>query len=207
MPHDYAGNTHRDKNKQVESDKDKVVEQVTTGVVLKKKPSIGQRFKTIFFGGDARGASKYIAADVLLPSIRNLVVDATTKGIERMVYGDAARNIRRPGFDYRSRVQYNSPFMRPEHRSTRLPDQGPRMMRRDTNDLVLASREEADLVLERLIDILDQYDVVSVADLYELTGLPSSHIDNKWGWTHLHSAEVRQVREGFLLNLPPTEEI
>lgn len=208
MPTDYQGNSNKGKRERPvaqEEDK-KEIEKVVTGVVIKKKPSLGQRFKALFFGGDAKGASRYIAADVLLPAIRNLVVDATTKGIERMVYGESARSIRRPGFDYRSRVQYNSPIMRPEVRSARLPDQT-RYSRREPNDLVLASREEAELVLERLIDILDKYEVASLADLYDLTGLPTSHTDNKWGWFNLNSADIRQVREGFLLNLPPVEEI
>jgi hypothetical protein len=209
MPHDYTGNSNKDKEKRVAPQEDKVIEQVTTGVVVKKKPPLGQRIKTLIFGGDARGASKYIAADVLLPAIRNLVVDATTKGIERIVYGESSRpTLRRPGYDYRSRIQYNSPIMRSDPRSpVRLPDQTPRTMRREANDLVLASREEAELVLERLFDIIDKYEVASQADLYDLTGLPSSHVDNKWGWTNLHNTEVRQVREGFLLDLPPAEEI
>lgn len=207
MPHDYSGNSNknRDQDERVKPNEDKVVDQVTTGMVVKKKTPLGQKFKNIFFGGDSKGAARYIAADVLLPALRNLLVDATTKGVERFVYGES-RPMRRPGYDFRSRVQYNNPIMR-DSRPGRLPDQTPRMMRRDTSDLVLASREEGELVLERLIDILDKYDVASVADLYDLTGLPSSHVDNKWGWHQLHNAEVRQVREGFLLNLPPAEEI
>lgn len=206
MPHNYAGNTNKDKEQKVAPEEEKVVQKVTTGTVVKKKQPLGQRFKAIFFGGDSKSAARYVAADVLLPAIKNLLVDTTTKGVERLVYGDS-RPTRRPGFDYRSRVQYNSPLMRSDPRTGRLPDQGPRMTRRETSDLVLASREEADLVLERLLDILDKYDVASVADLYELTGLPTSHVDNKWGWTQLHNTEVRQVRDGWLLNLPPAEEI
>lgn len=210
-PTDYQGNAHKGKEQKVEKDSEdrKVVEKVVTGVVIEKKPGIGEKFKKVFFGGEFRGAMKYIAADVLLPAIRNLFVDATTKGVERIVYGES-RPMRRTGFDYRSRVQYNSPTFRTEIRpGPRLPDQAPimRSLHREPNDLVLASRDEAELVLERLGDILDNYDVVSVADLYDLTGLPSSHIDNKWGWTQLNKTEIRQVREGFLLSLPKPEEI
>lgn len=186
----------------------KVIEQVTTGAVVVKKPSLGQKLKTVFFGGDSKSAARYIAGDVVLPAVRSLIVDAVTKGAERLVWGEGARTMRRPsGYDYRSRVQYNSPLVRQDPRMPRLPDQGPRVGRREPSDLVLASREEAELVLERLIDILDKYETVSMADLFDLTGLPSSHVDNKWGWTNLNTTEVRQVREGFLLSLPPAEEI
>lgn len=210
---DYQGNSNKDKGKQVapETEETKVVEKVVTGTVVQKKPSLGQKFKTIFFGGEFRGATRYVAADVLLPAFRNLVVDAITKGVERTVYGESSRP-RRPGFGggYGSRVQYHSPIMRPESRMARLPDQGPRTQTqgaRESNSLILASRDEAELVLERLIDIIDKYEQASLADLYDLTGLPSAHIDQKWGWYNLNATEIRQVREGWLLDLPRQEEL
>ncbi len=203
---DYQSNSHKSKEEKATTP-DKKVEKVTTGVVVEKKPTLGQKFKNLFFGGEFRGASKYIAGDVLLPAFRNLLVDATTKGVERVVYGESTQSRRRP-VDYGSRVQYSNPLNMQRDRA-RLPDQAirSRQPRRDLNDFVLASREDAALVLERLIDILDKYEVASVADLYDLTGLPSSHVDNKWGWTYLNNAEIRQVRNGYLLDLPPTEEI
>lgn len=72
---------------------------------------------------------------------------------------------------------------------------------------MLVSRDEAELVIERLSDILENYDVASVADLYDLVGLPTTYIDNKWGWTNLAYANVRQVREGYLIDLPQAEPI
>ena len=202
---DYQGNAHKQREGKAPPP-EKKVEQVITGEVIVKKKSWGEKFKGIFFGGDARNALRYIAADVFLPTIRNLVVDATTKGMERMVYGESSAQRRRP-MNYGSRVQYNNPVRRDR---AYLPDQPARSLRpvrRDLNDMILASREEAELVLERLLDIISKYEVTSLADLYDLTGLPSSHVDNKWGWTYLNNTEIRQVRDGYLLDLPPLEEI
>lgn len=202
---DYQSNAHKNREGKA-APSEKTVEQVVTGEVIVKKKSWTEKFKGIFFGGDARNAIRYITADVFLPAIRNLVVDATTKGMERMVYGESSTQRRRP-LGYGSRVQYNSPVRRDR---PYLPDQAGRPLRpvrKDTNDLILSTREEAELVLERLIDIVDKYQVASLADLYDLTGLPSSHVDNKWGWTYLNNTEIRQVRDGYLLDLPPAEEI
>lgn len=201
---EYTGNAHKQRDSQTTPPKEKV-QPVVTGEVIVKKKSWGEKFKGIFFGGDAKNALRYIAADVFLPTVRNLLVDATTKGVERMVYGDSPSQRRRPT-TYGARIQYNAPIQRDR---AYLPDQprSLRPVRKDTNDLVLASREEAELVLERLIDIVDKYRVASLADLYDLVGLPSSHVDNKWGWTYLNNTEIRQVRDGYLLDLPPTEEI
>lgn len=208
---DYQGNSNKAKAKKAPAEKAKV-EKVVTGEVVEKKKTLGQKFKAVFFGGEFKGAAQYITADVLLPAARNLLVDMTTKGIERMVYGESAMTRpRRP--EYRSRVSYHNAGrtpIGPGPGRVSLPDQPPhpyKQNRREANDLVLSSREEAELVLERLIDIVDKYEVASLADLYDLVGLPTSHVDNTWGWSYLTTAEVRQVRDGYLLDLPTMEPI
>jgi len=199
---DYQSNSHksREATKKTEGKK---IEPVVTGEVSLKKKSLGQKFKGVFFGGEFKSAVRYVTADVFLPAIRTLLVDATTKGVERVVYGETVTRRRPP--QYGPRIQYNTPVRRGV-----LPDQArpiARQVRHNTNDVVLSSRDEANTVLERLIDIIDKYEVASFADLLELCGLPTSHVDQKWGWTNLNHAEVRQVRDGYMLDLPPAEEI
>jgi hypothetical protein len=58
-----------------------------------------------------------------------------------------------------------------------------------------------------MMDVINDYDVVSVADLNACLGRPSSYVDNNWGWTILKPVDIRQIREGFLLDLPPAEAI
>lgn len=207
---DYQGNSHKKSEKKEKPEKK--IEKVVTGEVVSQKPPLRRRFKDIFFGGDFTGVARYVAADVLLPAVRNLIVDASTESIRRMVYGGSTQSHRRMP-DMRPRVQYNNPINRsavdPRARGVNLPDQPPyhTHRREEPNEIIIVSREEADLVVERLIDIVDKYDVASLADLYDLVGLPSTHTDNKWGWTYLNNITVRQVRNGYLIDLPPLEAI
>ena len=208
---DYQSNANKDRDPR-DPKPEKKIEKVVTGEVVQRPKSIGHKFKNIFFGGDARAAARFVTSDVLLPALRNLIVDMTSKGIERVVYGESSYR-RRPS-DYRPRIQYNTPvyYRTPDPRDVRgpnLPDQGRpyRTRRREPNDIILGTREEADDVVEQLMDVLDKYQVVSLADLYATLGVEGSYIDNKWGWTYLNNLEVRQVREGYLLDLPPLEEI
>jgi hypothetical protein len=208
---EFEGNT--DKSKQVKPPEKQIV-KVVTGEVIQRGPSIGQKFKNIFFGGDFKQATRYVGAEIILPAVRNLVWDMISKGSERIIYGDSARG-RRPA-EYRPRYQYNNPIYRrdlprdPRERPN-LPDQpySRGMTRRyeGQGQIVLASREDAERVAELLLEIVSQYEVASMADLNEMLGLPSSHIDNKWGWTYLSNIEIRQIRDGYLLELPPVEEI
>jgi hypothetical protein len=208
---DYRGNTDKSRE-QKEPKPDKQIEKVVTGEVSQKPKGIGRKFKDIFFGGDLRTTVRFVTADVLLPKLRDLVVDITFEGIKKMMYGESAYNRRPPS--YPTRVQYNSPIMRdprPYSYASRgpIPDQPHpnRVMRKESNDLVLASKEDAERIVEQLIDIIDQYEVVSWADLCALVGWPASPIDNKWGWTYLTNTEIRQTREGYVIDLPQMEAI
>lgn len=205
---DYQGNSK--KSKEVQLKPDKKVEKVVTGEVKTKAKPLGRKVKDVFVSADFRSVATYVAADVLLPALRNMIVDASTKGIERMMYGESAS--RRRGYSGSGpRVTYNNPISRNSQYvgsgpgSRHIPD--PRVRRASQDDLILSSREEAEQVLSMLNDIIDQYEQASVADLNDLVGLPTSHVDNKWGWSYLGNADVRQLRDGYLINLPPAEPI
>ena len=77
----------------------------------------------------------------------------------------------------------------------------------DFGEIIIPTRPEADAVLEGLFAILEEYDVVSVSDLYEMTGVTSHFTDRKWGWTDLRGSDIHRIREGWLLDLPRPEVI
>lgn len=207
---DYQGNSKSEKDISPKADRPKP-EKIVTGEVVSRKKPLSRKFKDLFINADIKSVGSYIFSDVLIPAARNLIVDATNKGVERMMYGDRAVSRRSYGG---GRITYNSPV---ERGSRELQSRGYRpsapsysrssSIRQNSEDLVLASREEAELVLERLSDIVNQYSVASVADLNDLVGLPTSHTDNKWGWEYLSGTTVRQVRDGYLIDFPPAEPI
>lgn len=56
--------------------------------------------------------------------------------------------------------------------------------------------------------IISDYGMVTVADLYDLCGLPCrDYTANKYGWTNLYSAKAVRVRAGYKLELPKTKSI
>jgi hypothetical protein len=207
---DYQGNSKKDK----EPIPKKEIERVVTTEVVVKKKSIGSKFREVFIAADIRNVNQYIIYDVLIPAVRDTVVDAVKKGVDRMVYGESA--IRRRDYGPGPRITtYNRPvdrgFQNPidarSYPGRTPPDRDPRPQRHVRENLVLTTREEAALVLERMTDIIETYEAVSVADLNELVGLPFTPVDNKWGWTYLGDAQIQQIREGYLLNLPSAEPI
>ena len=69
-------------------------------------------------------------------------------------------------------------------------------------DLVLPSQDMAEILLANMFDLLSEYRVVAVADLYELAEITPQPSDNAYGWMNLDGARISKVRDGYLLELP-----
>ncbi len=189
----------------VESEADtpqaKKVETVVKGDVKRRKKPLGKRFHEVFLGGDARGTANYVVFSVLIPAAKDMLVEAGAQGIERLVYGESRRRPASRGMAT-GHIAYNRP---PSAVSDRPPAALSRRARTrfDFDEIILQSRSEAEEVLDRMYDLLSRYDSVSVADLYELTGVQSAHTDQKWGWVDLRGSQVTRTRQGgFVVDLP-----
>lgn len=187
---------------------EKVVEKVVKGEAVQAKPSMMRRFKETFFGDDASNVGRYVMRDVILPAVKDLIVDAGTGALERMIFGEV-RSKKRQRSGGGSHYQYNTPIGRASSRGRDYPPE-PRSARtkHSVTDVILPTREDCEAVIEGMNDILDKYEEASAADFWELIGLPHSHTDNKWGWIgELEFANVQQTRDGWLLVLPEPELI
>ena len=51
-------------------------------------------------------------------------------------------------------------------------------------------------------EIMEEYGIVRVADLFDLVGITGDYTDNKYGWTNIRSAEVVRVRDGYKIKMP-----
>lgn len=190
-------------------DPPKRVQQVTAASAVRRKPSIGKQFSATFMSGSASLAFGYMVNNVIIPSIQDMIIEAGQAGIERLFRGDSARRgaYRPGGPSPYGRVQYNQPVQRTQPAAQQVLPRQTRA-RHAFGEIVIASRQEAEEVLDRMFDLLSQYESVTVADLYELTGIQSSHTDHKWGWTELRGASVGRVRGGgYLLDLPDPEPL
>jgi hypothetical protein len=187
----------------------KKIEKVTTGEVVTRKMPLGKRLLGTFFGGDAKGVVGHVIAEVLLPAAKDAIADAFSQGIERLIFGEARSTSRRTGqrpggsSGYVSYNRYSSPTSPPAGRR-----EEPRNVSRrargahDFDEIILATRIEAEEVIDRLFDLVARYEQATVSDLYELVGVSGNFTDEKWGWTDVRGAGVTRIRNGYLLDLP-----
>lgn len=210
---DYQGNSK--KNKPEGPKPEKKIQRVTQEEVIVQKKSVATRLKGVLIAMDFGSVVRHVVYENLIPGARNMVYSAIANGAEKWIFGESSARRRNTNLFGQPRFQYNQPVSRPYSSgpfgSSSAPslNPGPRgpTMRGVNDDFILSSRQEAELVLERMNDCIDQFDVVTVGDLYELIGAPSSHTDQKWGWTVIGDVPIRQVRDGYIIDLPPTEAV
>jgi hypothetical protein len=184
----------------------KRVRQITTDAKPVKKGRLA-KFKEAFTGDDAQSVGSYILFDVLIPALKDLVVDMTQEAVRRLILGEG-----RARSSYSSnrqpvntgRVSYNHYSSQPNRGQTwdQRRDE-PRQRVRHFEQITVGHRAEAQDILETLENLIDQYHQATVADLYEMVGMQTAHTDHKYGWTNLRDGNVRLLTGGrYLLDLP-----
>ena len=195
---DYKPNSKRYKTEQKDAPADKKkVEKVVKGAVKTRKKSGVSKLKDTFISEDVSNVKSYILMDVLIPAAKKAISDIVRDGIDMILYGDTHRGRSSSSASY---VSYRS-YSDRDRRDNRYESSRSRTIY-EPDDIILESRVEAEEVLERMNELLDNYGIVSVADLYDLVGKSCDYTANRYGWTNIRNAEPVRVRDGYLLKMP-----
>lgn len=202
---DYPPNSFSSK-KPPEPTEDKKIERVTKSEAIRRKKGLGRKFKEVFFSGDSRSAGQFVIYGVLIPAAKDMIIEGVREGIEKLVRGDSYRRRNAPRSGPQGYFSYDRVPMRQDSRQDQpRPLSARARAKHDFDQIVLESRAEAEEVIERMFDIVGRYTTATVADLYDLVGIRSTHVDNKWGWSDMRGAGVVRVRDGYLLELPDVQ--
>lgn len=211
MNEQFPGNSKSVRQPKSTPEMEKKIESVLSNVAAKKKKSLFKRFTDVIIGGDSKSVVHYVMAEVVVPQLKDLLAEATSGGIEKMIYGDNARG---PRARYGGRpagptnyTKYSVRGTNPIGAATRDPRDRPpnpaTLPRQfDYDEILLQTRVEAETVLERMYDLVQNYDSASIHDLKTLVGWSPSYTDQKWGWMDLQGSLIRRVRDGYMLEFP-----
>lgn len=193
------------------------VSRVTSAETVRRKRGLGRRFKETFIAGTPRDAGASMVEDVVIPAIRETIHEALRTGLDHLILGGtrkprasssslpwATTQPNKGRVDYQG---YGGTTTRASQQATRSVSRQSRA-RHEFHDLVIPSRMEAQSVIDQMFDIVSQHGEINIAELYEMTGIESSHVDLKWGWTDLSGARAVRLRTGgYLLDLPDPQPL
>lgn len=188
------------------TDEKKVYKVVEGDVIRRKKTKSSAILETL------QGAWGYVSTDVLLPAAKDMLSDAVAQGVDQVLFGEprTTKRSRTRGGSSNGTVSYHKYSSRnkepgPNRREPTISNRA--RATHDFDEIILATRIEAEEVIDRLFDLVSRYEIASVADLYELVGAQGKYTDSSWGWYDLRGATVRRTRSGYLLDLPAPEHL
>lgn len=189
----------------------KPAEKVVSGTASKQKKSLGKQVKEAMVG-DVEEVRSYLLWDVLVPAVKDTMVDLIKAFAEGIFHSNGSRQrsngyIQRQGpTSYVSYSSYSNGYSRPQQQRPMRGSYNPRSAY-DFSGIVYDSRADAENVLNALAERTMVYGMASVADLYELSGISSSYTDTDWGWAEVSGASVERVRDGYVINLRKPERL
>lgn len=192
---DYKPNSYASKENKNDAVSKKKIEKVISGSAHMKKKSEIRRFADVFIADDISNVKSYILWDIIIPAIKDGIEDV----VHILLRGDANRDKKR---SIASKVSYGGFYKSSEERrdyaSANRVKNG-----FDYDEIVFNNRGDAEAVLTAMDDIIDQFGVVSIGDLYDLAEITTTNYAiYKYGWTDIRSANVIGVRGGYMLKLP-----
>ena len=188
-----------------EAPKEKIVESVINGdEFVSRRRSLGRKIIDVLFNGDIQDVKSYVVNDVFIPAVKETIFEMVNKGLDMVLFGGSSRSASKQ--NNQTYISYNNYSKRtaPEtrQRSVRRVEE-----RSDEEELIFRERGPAELVLEKIFAIFEEYHIVTKADLNDILNRSGNFTDNNWGWTDLNGASVERVRGGYLLNLPKMKHL
>lgn len=179
---------------------EKKVEPIAHANTTKKKPGIGRKVLDMFTRESVRDVGEYVVTDVIVPSIIKMVVTIIKNSTDLIFTGKVSGDKRKDDtyISYSERYKDGDSY---PYRSSR------RNSRYDFTEITFDSRGEAEDVLDQMLDIIDRYRSVSVADFYSLSDVRHEYTDEKYGWFSLRSASIKRGYGGWYVDLPRPEVI
>ena len=161
-------------------DKETKLPEEVKAVKVRKKSALGS-FVEDAVEDAGRGLISYLVNEHLIPFAEKGIRGVADRLLSKM--GGTSEPVERDR-TYRRYGRSSSAYERKELKS------------RDAfgiDRMIFRTRSEAERVLRGLNDLINQYRVARVSDLYELLGEDCDWTANDWGWTSLASAYIAPI--------------
>jgi len=194
---DYTNNSVKAKTINTEKKEEpKKVAKIVKGKTGTKKKSELSKIASSMISHEITSIKEYAIYEVVIPVVKDTITQLIEGSINMLFYGDPKthrRNGSRSNTNA-SRVSYRDFY---DNKSDRRRDDSRATTRYSYDDISFERKEDAVEVLERMDEIVEQYGVVRVADLFEMAGQTGNgHTDQNYGWTSTKTASVERDRYG-----------
>lgn len=172
--------------------------------MVKEKP-MRRRVAEAFISNERGNIKDHVIFDVVIPAIKNALSDTVSDAINLLLFGERKR-----GSKSSSRTPYGSFWassVSEDRERSRINESSSKSSMGRYLDACWESKEDANEVLNCMMEIMENYRKVTVADFYGLIddpkNFPIESVHNKWGWKSLAAVSVVKTSNGYYgLSLP-----
>ena len=196
------------KEEQTPTEKPKI-KPVIGYVPKEKQPGLTKRlFKGLAGPEGIKGIIGNVARDIVMPTIKVLIVDSLTSAIRMTFLGEdtpvrSSWNSWSSSPKYATHTEYQKQFKGTQEMVT--------LSGGILKEYTIKSREDAKTVVRSMIEHADQFGFVSVAEYYEFIGAkPIIHTHYNWGWTIdqiVKATVLPGYNGGYVIQFPPLQPL
>jgi hypothetical protein len=177
---------------------------VTSGVKKATRPAT-RRFFDFLLAESPKDLVRRTGREILVPRAKAAVEEALNSFLHGMFWGNSqpppsqlvrGTVLRGGGINYSQQSTQMSGLQQARQALPQQQHWG------NYQDLVCETQQMAEFILANLFETINNYNVVTVADLYEMANITPSPSDGSYGWTNLDTARISKVRNGYSLELP-----
>lgn len=189
----YQSNSDKERQ-EASRQSEKKVEAVVVGTAKTRKKGELQKFVNEFVPENFSIIKSDILRNIIVPSLKKAVSDIVKVGIDMILYDGKQTQS--------SKVSYRNYYDR-DNDKVRAGSSINRFNNLDYDDILFETRGDAETVLDAMNDIISQYGIVTISDLYDLARVPNDNFTlNRYGWSSISGACAIRVRDGYILKLP-----
>lgn len=199
----YASNSHKSKEAAEKSKVPEKFDKVTTARTSTREKTGARKMLEDFIVNDFNSVKSYAIHEIILPSVKRGLYDLFTGSLNMLFFGNGGSR------DFGNRgtgVSYRTSYDRYYSSNQPLRNQNPQSRRIGSgfsfNDIEFENRGDAQVVLERMDEIIERYGVISVAGMYDLAGITAESTYHKYGWTDIRSARIVNDRGVYIIDMP-----
>ena len=156
-----------------------------------------------FLSDGIKTAGKSMIGDVLFPQCKLAVYNALINGLNVLFWGPGGQKKPISTTGLGTRINYSgNGGIKSIGQNQPAKNQSTGVL--DPEDVTFETRIDAQTVYDSMIDIIDQYDRVSLAEFLELAKVPNDNFTyQKYGWAMLPPADIRRLGNGrYYIRLP-----
>lgn len=171
------------------------------GKIVSAKKSFSKRMWDLFVGEDPKELVKSFVNNVLIPGLKNSVLDALSMAF----YGETIT--RGKSLYSRTKTSYSNFYKSPSKKSVSNRPNFEKEEKIDYKRIILDNRLDAEDLVDHMKDRIVDTGSISIAEFFDLLELPSKWTDTEWGWDDDRDIGIKVVSNGFLIDVAEAKRL